>query len=439
MQNKFKIIFLNHASFIIQFNNSKILVDPYLFGEAFNNGWNLLKEFNHNEHLQNITHICYSHEHPDHFSVPFLKSIKESERKNITIIYQQTYDKKVKKFCEKLGFKFREFKDSFEEKIADSFFITIGKVPFFDSWINFNVDNKNILNVNDCVLENPNLVFSIKKKLNRKINCLFTQFSYAEFIEQDQQKFRATKQLEKIKLQDEILKPEYIVPFASFIYYSHEENKFMNKNFNKLNDVHEFIDNNCNAIPIILKPNEVWQFDKKNNQDSVNFWNNIYEKVEVSKFHQLQKKFNENQLIEKSRLYLKKINSLNNKFLIILLTKLNFFPTIKIYLTDLDKFFKFNVSDGLTEVDLEKNENYLKISSDSLAFIFDFDFGYDTLLVNARLSTSQKYLTLINRCFLIGTLNNTGRYIKFIEFFKYLNLGLVFRGLEVAGLKKRKY
>ena len=78
----------------------------------------------------------------------------------------------------------------------------------------------------------------------------------------------------------------------------------------------------------------------------------------------------------------------------------------------------------------------MEISSDSLAFIFDFDFGYDTLLVNARLSTNQKYLTLINRCFLIGTLNNTGRYIKFIEFFKYLNLGLVFRGLEVAGLKE---
>ena len=45
MNSKLKIIFLNHASFIIQYNNTKILVDPYLFGEAFNNGWNLLKEF----------------------------------------------------------------------------------------------------------------------------------------------------------------------------------------------------------------------------------------------------------------------------------------------------------------------------------------------------------------------------------------------------------
>ena len=41
------IIFLNHASFIIDFNNIRILVDPYLFGSAFNNGWNLLTEVDH--------------------------------------------------------------------------------------------------------------------------------------------------------------------------------------------------------------------------------------------------------------------------------------------------------------------------------------------------------------------------------------------------------
>ena len=62
MSEKLKIIFLNHASFIIQFKNTKVLVDPYLFGEAFNNGWNLLKEFNHANQLDDITHIFYSHD-----------------------------------------------------------------------------------------------------------------------------------------------------------------------------------------------------------------------------------------------------------------------------------------------------------------------------------------------------------------------------------------
>ena len=43
------ITFLNHASFIVQINNIKILVDPYLFGSAFNDGWNLLKELDHTD------------------------------------------------------------------------------------------------------------------------------------------------------------------------------------------------------------------------------------------------------------------------------------------------------------------------------------------------------------------------------------------------------
>ena len=81
--------------------------------------------------------------------------------------------------------------------------------------------NKNILNLNDCQLENPKSVFDIKKKLNRKFDILLTQFSYASFIENNKQKQRALKQLQYIKLKDQILNPTYIVPFASFIYFSH--------------------------------------------------------------------------------------------------------------------------------------------------------------------------------------------------------------------------
>ena len=143
------IIFLNHASFIIDFNNIRILVDPYLFGSAFNNGWNLLTEVDHTKNIDNITHIFYSHEHPDHFSIPFLKKIKPLVRKNITILYQHTYDKRIKTYCQKLGYKFKELKDGFEESLSDNFSLIVGKVPFYDRWVNFKINDTNILNVND--------------------------------------------------------------------------------------------------------------------------------------------------------------------------------------------------------------------------------------------------------------------------------------------------
>jgi hypothetical protein len=54
--------------------------------------------------------------------------------------------------------------DCEEIKVSKNFYITIGKVPFYDSWINYRINDKNILNVNDCVLDNPDIVYLIKKK-----------------------------------------------------------------------------------------------------------------------------------------------------------------------------------------------------------------------------------------------------------------------------------
>ena len=161
-------------------------------------------------------------------------------------------------------------------------------------------------------------------------------------------------------------------------------------------------------------------------------------KIDSFNFHKLTKQLNENQLQEKCKKYIKKVNSLNNKYLIRLLLIFTFFTTIKIYVKDLNKFFKFNIGDGLT-ITNEAQGDCLQLSSESLGFIFDYDFGYDTLLVNARFSASQHYLSKISRCFVIGTLNNTGRYVKFLDFFKFINLNFFIRGLEVTGLKSRKY
>jgi len=436
MKKDLKLIFLNHACFIVEYKDTKILIDPYLSGSAFNNGWSLLKEFDHSNHLKDITHIYYSHEHPDHFSVPFLKKIDTKMREKITIIYQKTFDKRVKFFCEKLGYKFKEFQDSIEEKINNDFHITIGKVPFYDSWINFKINNQNILNINDCVFKNPNALHQIKKKL-KNIDVLFTQFSYANYIEEDKQAEIAAECLKKISLQDKILKPKYIIPFASFIYFSHKQNKHMNRNINTTNDVLKFILNNCEGKPIILKANETWELSEKENQDSIKFWQEIYNNLGNLDYKEENNEFSTKDLVQKSKKYIEKINSLNNKFLVKFLYLINFIPKIRLYLNDVDKFFTFDVINGLEEKSDETlNNKFIELDSNSLAFIFDYDFGYDTLLVNARFKLNRISLHRINRCFFIGPLNNTGRYIKFNELFKYLNLEFIFRGLEVIGFKR---
>ncbi len=431
------ITFLNHASFIIKSKNIQILNDPYLFGTAFNNGWSLLTESDYKIHLNQITHIYFSHEHPDHFSVPFLKSIDESRREKITIIYQETFDKRVKNFCENLGYKFKELKNLVEERIDENLFITLGKVPFYDSWINYRLDNKNILNVNDCILEDPSILNKIKKKI-KNIHTLFTQFSYATHIPIENQEKEALKCLNSIKFQDDILKPKNIIPFASFIYFSHEQNKFMNKNMNTISDVNDFIFKNCSAKSIILTPNETWNLIEKNNEQSLKFWKNIYENIDNLKYQSNIRIFDTQELIIKSKKYIKRINDRNNQFLIQLLIRIKFFTKINIFAHDLNKFFTFDLINGLIEVDKKFNEtDCIKLDSDSLSFVFDYDYGLDTLLVSARFKVSNEYKQKIIRCFLIGSLNNTGRFIKFTNFHKYLNFDFIKKSLQLIELKNK--
>ena len=84
---KDKITLVNHASVLIESNGTSILSDPWFFGPAFNGGWSLLFE-NKEEEIKNILsrtkYIWISHEHPDHFSVPFFFKYKELllEKKN---------------------------------------------------------------------------------------------------------------------------------------------------------------------------------------------------------------------------------------------------------------------------------------------------------------------------------------------------------------------
>jgi UDP-MurNAc hydroxylase len=435
----YKIIFLNHASFILLSGKNKILVDPYLFGKAFNNGWSLLQEVDHEKEIKNVTHIFFSHEHPDHFSIPFLKKIKPENRNFITILYQDTFDKRVKNFCKNLGFKFIELPNGREIQINKDIEVCVGKVPFFDSWINFKVGGKNILNVNDCVLENINLVHKIKKTLNRKIDALFTQFSYANFIEESKQKIIAKKQLQKIKIQDQVLKPDYIVPFASFIYFSHVENKFMNKNINKLENVHEYILNECKARPIILQPNETWLIENKSNNSSLAYWNKIYGKINDLNYDTSENSIPIEELKIKSKNYLQNLKFKNNKFLISFLTCIHFFPKIIIFVEDLNKYFLFDLIAGLVSIKDNGNQKYVALNSNSLLFIFQYDYGFDTLLVNARLKCDQDYIHKVIRCFVLGSLNNTGRFMNFFDLFKFFDLNFLKRGLEVLGFKQRKF
>jgi len=100
------IEWVNHASYIFEHEGTRLLCDPWLEGTAFHDSWSLLSPtlFRY-EGFGRVTHIWFSHEHPDHFSPPVLRKVPSDLRKRIVVLYHQTRDKRVVNFCRGLGFK----------------------------------------------------------------------------------------------------------------------------------------------------------------------------------------------------------------------------------------------------------------------------------------------------------------------------------------------
>ena len=97
--------FVGHASVLLHHDPVHLLCDPWLDGAVFDNGWALLSPPAFRpEDFASVTHLWFSHEHPDHFNVRTLNSIPAAVRAKMTVLFHASADRKVVKHCEKMGF-----------------------------------------------------------------------------------------------------------------------------------------------------------------------------------------------------------------------------------------------------------------------------------------------------------------------------------------------
>ena len=161
-------------------------------------------------------------------------------------------------------------------------------------------------------------------------------------------------------------------------------------------------------VPIILYPGDIWSGDNKiDNSIAIDKYNSdavknleLYDEQKFVKFDEL-KKLSSN--------YIENIKKRNNWNFVKFLHTINFFRTSHIFLKDHNCSFSFNLIDGLKKSKIDEDSVDIITDSDSLSFVFSFDYGMDTLFVNARFRTSGGKIMNFFRLFLIGTLNNNGR------------------------------
>ena len=436
-----KIQFFSHACFSVESDEAILLNDPYLQGTAFNNGWDLIVDNAvFEKFIEKKLFIYYSHEHPDHFSIPFLKLIEFEKRKDITILFQKTRDGRVKSYLEKEGFVVIEVDNKKKVEISKNFYITIGQVPFYDSWGLIELDNLKVLNANDCILENPDRIQDIKN-ITGKVDILFTQFSYANWVEggahnSNSRARLAMEKLKRIKMQSDSLKPNFIVPFASMIRFCHIENSYMNDEINTPTKTVEFIEKNTSAKPLLMEPYEIWDgVTNKDNKNAIIFWEKAYTKALKRPLIKQKNTYDIKKIKTVSQEMIGRVRKRNNKILISLLEWSSWLPSQIIKITDLNCKIQFSWNKGVEEIYDDVRSEFIEMTSESLYFLLKFDFGIDTLNVNARFKGSLAQKKSLVKTFSVLALNNTGRYITLLGLFGIL-LEPVFmkQGLRTVGI-----
>jgi hypothetical protein len=392
---------------MVESDSALLLVDPWLEGPAFNNGWSLLDQSTSSEALIGTLNksglpvfIWFSHEHPDHFSIPFLKKFKEQFRGIATFLFQQTLDKRVVGFLRKSGFDVAECAEGVPVALGQHMRITVFPYSDGDSWCLINSGGRTILNLNDCVINTADECRAVKARLDKvapRVDYLFTQFGYANWVGNPEQgslhRAAAREKMTRISLQAQHFRPKVIVPFASFVYFSSTDNAYLNEHQNTPQAVAHAPELTPYAHAIrFLRPGSKVDLEQdsaasltREHEHAIAHWNGLMERRS-----QLLPPAPEVALADIKSAFLKYraavAESLHGLPRLLEITR-RIRPLV-IHLSDLKQTVQVSYRDGWKV--LERDAPFhVSMTSANAMFLFKNEYGFDTTQVNGRFRSSS--------------------------------------------------
>lgn len=237
-----ELTFINHACFIVENDSALLLVDPWLEGPAFNNGLGLLDQSSGSEQVIARLNksglpvfVWFSHAQPEHVSVPFIKKFRERFRGIATFLPQRTLDQRLAGMLRKQGLAVAECREGETVALARGMRITAFPDADGRAWCVIQSGARTILNLHDCALDTPERCRAARERVDRlcaRVDVLFTGFGYTRWVGNPDQsslhKAAAHATINRIALQASQFRPRLLVPFASFVLFSHPENRYLN-------------------------------------------------------------------------------------------------------------------------------------------------------------------------------------------------------------------
>jgi len=409
-----KLEFVNHASLVFRDGEVALLCDPWLDGTAFNDGWALLApsvftpaDFEH------VTHIWFSHEHPDHFSPHNLAQVDESLRPGITVLFHESDDRKIIRHCEGLGFPTRELARGERVELGPDFHVQCSRWDHTDdSWLLIEAGGTRVLNLNDCMVNSSEDIARVKAEAGA-VDVLLTQFSIAAWDgnveEEERRRAGGQLQLDRTVRQCRALEPRWVVPFASFVWFCHEENHFMNSGAVPVDEVAAAVAHDTDTQPVVLYPGDSWEVGHEHrNAEAIDRYLAEYKTlptrelctvktVPLAGLQEMAERYRArlNGAVSPLRLRVRmaRMNAayqrqahpglLGHLRAALALAFLTPRPG-RVWITDLGHAALFDLRRGLTATGLSREQCDVTLASDSLAYAFRFLWGGSSLQINGR-------------------------------------------------------
>jgi len=404
-----RVRFLNHSCLSVSSGATTILCDPWFTGAAFDNGWRLLAENSHDLGDQAYDYIWLSHEHPDHFSIATLRQIREPAR----FIYQRTADGKVKDYlsrthqvCELADCERRAFGD-----IDSQLYLSDG----YDSAMLFRLPGgRTILNLNDCRAELGGLAERIAAEVEQ-VDLLAVQFSYANWAGNPGDAaipaYQHDQVVARLERTIEVFRPKAVLLFASYVYFSHEENFFWNQHF----WLQQVVDRLGGRVKLIVpKPDDVIELDgietadfSARNAAAISFWTDLHDtRVVADRATGAQSLEALREQFQAFHAAMWRDNDLAHAGAT---SRGPLELTVRI--GDLDQTVKLELFSGAMS-EAADGEPDVDLSSETLAMLFKSRFGRGTLTINGRVQFNYPTAHRFFGFFFVFYANNIGRRLK---------------------------
>lgn len=385
-----QIQLISHASVIVQHEETLLWTDPWLFGKAFNNSWSLFPEPNPAQvPYERIRYIWISHEHPDHFHIPTLKALPEAFKSRVTVLFQETNSDKLFDAMAAMGYRhFQSLPHRKRVELAPGFSVYCYQSHLIDSCLGIISDRGEVvLDVNDAELSTRDCQ-RILRDLERVDVCLnqFSLAGYRGFHDRDRHLPKMARQKLAQMLQNHRdLRAGVTIPFASLVYFSTEDNRYMNRYANTPRGVYQAFQNEGLRCALMYPGSTLDWREPLDVEPTLQEYDRLLASLESLPYEE-PPLVPEPQLTQAFDRFFELMHDRYPKLI------LRTIQPLDIYVTDLQKAFRLDLyRQQYAVIPLAEAECDIAVYSQPLLFAFQFPYGFETLAVSARVTVHRNY------------------------------------------------